>query len=227
MFAEGESYLIASMEFAWSRIFLKLAGSFQTAKAKRTDKETLWVKVSHQGVIGWGEAVPMDTYHQTLESAERTLAEIAVWFREKRFERPVAVEPIVSELLSRFDDQRATVAAVDAAIHDWIGKRFGVATTRWLGLDPHPIPITSFTIGIDEPEALAAKVRAAASYPIFKIKVGTPHDEETLALVRKLVPDKVIRVDANAAWTVGEALAKLHMLTAYGVEFVESPLIAD
>lgn len=215
---------ITRMELSWSRIFLRLAGSFRTAQAKRTDKETLWVQVSHQGVSGWGEAVPMDTYHQTLESAEGALAGIAARFRDGYHDDPWMVDRLVSDLLGRHDDQRATVAAVDAAIHDWIGKRAGISTARWLGLDPARIPLTSYTIGIDDPEAVATKVREAASYPILKVKVGTPYDEQILSLVREQAPEKVIRVDANAAWTAAEAIGKLPMLAAHGVEFVEQPI---
>ena len=212
------------MLLTWSRLFLKLAGSFNTAKARRTDKETLWVQLSHDGIVGWGEAVPMDTYDQTLGSAEAALTEIAPLLRRTPFDNPLQVEKTVSELLRRFDDQRATVAAVDAALHDWIGKRFGIPTVSWLGLDPAAVPITSFTIGIDDLEAIEAKLRDAATYPVLKVKVGSPHDEQTLSLIRKLAPQKVLRVDANRAWSVAEALEQLPRFAAWRVEFVEQPI---
>ncbi len=41
----------------------------------------------------------------------------------------------------------------------------------------------------------------AAEYPILKIKLGTDRDEEIVRTVREAAPDKVLRVDANAAWT--------------------------
>jgi L-alanine-DL-glutamate epimerase-like enolase superfamily enzyme len=39
--------------------------------------------------------------------------------------------------------------------------------------------------------------------------------------------DATFRVDANAAWTVEEALQKIPRLAALGVEFVEQPLARD
>jgi L-alanine-DL-glutamate epimerase-like enolase superfamily enzyme len=212
------------MKLTWSRIRLRVADTFRTAKARRADKETLWVQLSLDGITGWGEAVPMDTYRQTLQSAEAALAEIKLWFEESGPQDPLAVEAITRELLARFDDQRAAVAAVDAALHDWIGKRHSISTVRWLGLDGLPLPLTSFSIGIDEPDAVARKVRAAATYPILKLKLGTDRDEAILAAVRREAPDKRVRVDANGAWSVDEALAKLPMLARYGVEFVEQPI---
>ncbi|MBN2560549.1 MAG: dipeptide epimerase [Phycisphaerae bacterium] len=208
------------MILTWSRIPLKLARTFKTATARRTDKETLCVRIVHEGIVGWGEAAPVDTYQQTLEGAEATLAAVAASLRGD----PLNVERIVDGLLRRFDDQRATVSAIDAALHDWIGKRFGIATTRWLGLDPTDIPLTSFTIGIDELETIAEKVREADAYPILKIKLGTARDEEVLSTIREIAPEKVLRADANTAWSVEEALDRLSILAAWGVEFVEQPI---
>lgn len=223
------------MNLTWDRLTLKLSAPFRTAKAYRTDKETLWVKVTQNGVTGWGEAVPVDTYHQTLESAERTLSAAArmlsgdaIEIERAKQSFAIPVEQMLADALAEFDDQLATVAAIDAALHDWVGKRFGVPTYRWLGLSPQPIPRTSFTLGIeDDLDLLAKRVRTAGPYPILKVKLGTPHDEEILRIIRQEAPEQTLRVDANMAWSVEEALSKLPMLASFGVEFVEQPLAAE
>lgn len=210
------------MQLTWSRQLLKLAGSFRTAKAERTDKETLWVRITHEAIDGWGEAAPMDTYGQTLESAEAALAQMQPLLESD----PLDLERTIPRLLARFPDQLATVAAVDAALHDWMGKRAGLPTVRLLGLNPADAPLTSFSLGIGGREEITDKVRRAVEYPILKIKLGTSSDEETLATVRELAPDKTIRVDANMAWSLDQALAMLPVLRQYGVEFLEQPLPA-
>src|SRR5690606_24300281 len=86
---------------------------------------------------------------------------------------------------------------------------------------------SSFTLGIDEPETMRAKLREAAGYPILKIKVGTPRDEEVLRLIRDEAPEVRLWVDANTAWTAREALARLPLLEEYRVELVEQPLHPD
>jgi L-alanine-DL-glutamate epimerase-like enolase superfamily enzyme len=68
------------------------------------------------------------------------------------------------------------------------------------------------------------KIREASSYPILKLKVGGDRDEEVLALLREEAPQKRVRVDANTAWTLKEAMSALPMLEAYGVELIEQPL---
>ncbi|MFQ5430680.1 MAG: dipeptide epimerase [Phycisphaerae bacterium] len=210
------------MKLSWEHLALRSAAPFRTARATRTDRQTLWVRLEHAGIEGWGEAAPMDTYGQTPESAATALRAIAQTLPDE----PWAVESIVEGLLRRFDDQRATVAAVDAAIHDWIGKRCALPVVKWLGLDPRRAPLTSYTIGLDEADRIAEKVRRAAAYPIFKVKVGTDQDEETLSIIRRHAPDKIIRVDANTAWTVDEALRRIARLVEYDIEFVEQPIPA-
>jgi L-alanine-DL-glutamate epimerase-like enolase superfamily enzyme len=92
------------------------------------------------------------------------------------------------------------------------------------GLDPAEAPPSSFTIGIDEPESMAERAREARDRPILKIKLGSEDDETRLRAVREAAPDKVLRVDANAAWTPRRAVEGIAMCAEYGVEFVEQPL---
>ena len=116
---------------------------------------------------------------------------------------------------------------MSAALHDLAAKRLGVPLYRMWGLDPAASPPTSFTIGIAPDEAtLRARVREAAQYPVLKIKLGTSWDERIVRVVRELAPTKVLRVDANAAWTPKHALAMIPLLQELGVEFVEQPLPA-
>lgn len=63
-------------------------------------------------------------------------------------------------------------------------------------------------------------------WPIYKIKVGIDNDMEIVTELRKHT-DAIFRVDANAGWTVEEAIRKIPVLKSLGVEFVEQPLAKD
>jgi L-Ala-D/L-Glu epimerase len=63
-------------------------------------------------------------------------------------------------------------------------------------------------------------------WPIYKIKVGVPDDIETVTELRKHT-DAIFRVDANAGWTLEQAIQKIPLLKELGVEFVEQPLAKD
>lgn len=86
-------------------------------------------------------------------------------------------------------------------------------------------PLTDYTIGIDTIDKMVAKMKEKP-WPIYKIKLGTGQDLEIVTALRKHT-DAILRVDANAAWTADEALAKLPALKDLGVELVEQPLAKD
>ena len=116
-------------------------------------------------------------------------------------------------------------SGVSAAAHDLVGKRLGVPLFKLWGLSPSSAPRSSFTIAIaDSEEELVRRVEDAHEYPILKVKLGTDRDAEIIRAVRLAAPDKVIRVDANAAWTAKHALTMVELLYDYGVEFVEQPV---
>ncbi|MEP6692610.1 MAG: dipeptide epimerase, partial [Gemmatimonadaceae bacterium] len=118
----------------------------------------------------------------------------------------------------------AAKSAVGAALLDLQGKRLGAPLYRMLGLSAAKACPSSFTIGIGTEDELRAKVREADEYPILKVKLGTDRDEEIISIIREEAPDKILRVDANAAWSAKHALSMIEILVEYDVEFVEQPL---
>ncbi len=167
---------------------------------------------------GQGEAAPV-AYHG--ESVEGVVAALERW-------RP-AIEQLsepgaLHALLRRLEGSAAARAAVDIALHDALGKRLGCAVTDLLGLRDLPLPPTSFTIAITTPEELQARVAAARSYPILKVKLGTPRDLEIVRTIRAGAPGTRIRVDANGGWSRDQALELMRELVDLDVELVEQPL---
>jgi L-alanine-DL-glutamate epimerase-like enolase superfamily enzyme len=134
---------------------------------------------------------------------------------------------VMEEVGHRLRGQFAAKSSLDIALFDWVGKKSDLPVYRLLGLDPEDTPITSFTIGIDEPGPTRQKVLEAEPFPILKIKMGLASDEMSMAAVRD-VTQKRIRVDVNEGWKDKEtALRKIRWLETQGVEFVEQPMPAD
>lgn len=196
-------------------------------------RHSVWVRVrDDDGSEGWGEAAATPYYGETAETVAAVLP---------RFQAAIdhamdgamdgaatggafALDRIERAIAGAVGYNPAAKSAVSAALHDLVGKRLGVPVWKLWGLDPATAPVSSFTIGIDELEVMRAKVREAAGYPILKIKVGTPRDEQIVAMIRDEAPHAVIRVDANTGWTAKQAIRACDMLESYGVEFVEQPL---
>jgi len=213
------------VKLTWHRRQLHLRHPFNIARVNRsaeTRKEVLLVRIEHESRVGWGEAAPIQYYHQSLDSAEAALARAAGLLGTS----PFRLEEIHERLWKEIPDQSAAIAAVDGALHDLIGKLLGIPVWRMFGLSPERVPLTSFTIGIDDMDTIARKVREAEEYPILKIKVGTPDDETLLRTVRAAAPDKVLRVDANCGWTPENAIDRMRMVAGGRVEFIEQPIPA-
>ncbi|MBP7935029.1 MAG: dipeptide epimerase [Phycisphaerae bacterium] len=214
------------MKLTWHRRSLRLRHPFNIARREqedKVDKEILLIQIEHDGLVGWGEAAPTSYYHQSLESAEAALARIAGMLGQD----PLAFDAVLDPLWVQFGDETATIAAIDGAMHDLAGKLLGVPLWRFLGLDRARMPLTSFTIGIDNLEVIRLKTREAAEYPILKVKVGTPQDDDILSVIREEAPNKVVRVDANCGWNSANVLERCRTLSKkHCIEFIEQPTAA-
>jgi L-alanine-DL-glutamate epimerase-like enolase superfamily enzyme len=180
--------------------------------------------IGDDGIEGWGEASPNRFYGETVETALGALDRLTPLV-ERADEWAIA--EIEAEMHGALRFNGSVKSAISAALHDLMGKRLGVPVYKLWGLNPHHAPPSSFTIAIaPSMQELAARVKEAAAYPVLKIKLGTDSDGEIMKTVRAAAPDKVIRVDANAAWDARKALAMIEMLAGHGVEYVEQPLAA-
>jgi O-succinylbenzoate synthase len=103
---------------------------------------------------------------------------------------------------------------------------------------PRPAPLrtaveVNATIPV-VPPVLAARIATVGGARTAKVKVADPGsdlaaDAERLEAVREAMgPDARLRIDANAAWTLEEALAALPVLdrAAGGLEYAEQPCAA-
>ena len=107
-----------------------------------------------------------------------------------------------------------------------MGKTLGRPLWQLWGLDPSRGPLTSYSIGLDEPAVMAQKARAVSSFPILKIKVGTGRDLEVVRAVHEAVPTARLVVDANGAWTPHQAVRTIRDLAPFDLAFVEQPVAA-
>lgn len=209
-----------ALKLAAEVVTLTTRHPFIIARGGRSEYRVVWVRLADgDGHEGWGEADPSSYYGETAETVLDALARLAPHLPPDPFD----LEAAEARFAQVVPHNGAARSALSAALHDLVGKRLGVPLYRLWGLDPRRAPVSSFTIGIDTPDAMRAKVEEAAPYPILKIKLGTERDEEIVRTIRDATA-KPIRVDANAAWTRERALAMLPVLRECDVEFLEQPL---
>lgn len=203
---------------------LKLRHTWTTVMSSSDYRDVLYVRYTRDGVTGHGEGAPIVRYKENAKDARAALESVRGLVMGAD---PWEFEKLMAGVFHNVPGANAAKAALDIALMDWAGQKLGVPLYRWFGLDPKDAPVTTFSIGIDNPAMTRDKVREAAPYAVLKIKVGLDSDEATITAVRS-VTDKPLRVDANEGWTDREvALRKIEWLAKQGVEFVEQPMPAD
>jgi L-alanine-DL-glutamate epimerase-like enolase superfamily enzyme len=200
---------------------LPLAHTFAISRRSSDSAEVVQVEIEHDGLVGLGEAAPI--YYNSEEPAggvEFLLEEAQALVAG---ESPFDLE-LIGDRLADVDGQMAAKAALDGALHDWVGKRLGVPVWQLLGLTPDAPP-TSYTVAIASIDETRERAREAAGFRALKLKVGTPEDLERLRAVREETPVP-LRVDANEGWTLETARELVPELVALGVELIEQPFPA-
>ena len=215
--------LTMALRLSTEILALETLHPFGIARGTAQAYRRVWVRLTDDdGVEGWGEADPSYYYGETAETVVAALAAYqGVLPRD-----PFDLEAAEAKFAATLKYSPSARSALSAALHDLVGKRLGVPLWKLWGLDPAVAPLSSFTIGLDTLDVVRRKVREAADYPILKIKVGTPDDRAVLQVVREET-DKTLYVDANAGWTLKEAMQRLPLLEEMGVAIIEQPLAPD
>ncbi len=225
----------------------KVQKRFPLTISRGTTAQTtnLWLRVEQDGIEGWGEASPfsLGNHRQSTETLRDVLQQLA----------PVleAFSPLeqqrISQVLQEAQVPSSARAALDVALHDWLGKRVGLPLWQLWGLDRSRIVPTSVTIGINSPEMARARVRdwlqptdvrilnvppepPPARSRKLKVKLGSPSgieaDQAMLIAVQQEAPALELYVDANGGWSLDDAIVMCSWLAERGVKYVEQPLAA-
>jgi L-alanine-DL-glutamate epimerase-like enolase superfamily enzyme len=199
---------------------LELAHAFNLAASSRTTTPAVLVELEHEGLTGYGEAA-MPPY---LGESQASAAAFLNLVDPTALGDPFQLEEILPHLDALAPGNTAAKAALDIALHDWIGKKLGAPWHRLWGLDAAHAPVTSFTIGIDTPEIVRRKTEEAAPYKILKVKLGRDTDRQLIETIRQ-VTDKPITVDANQGWRDREEAVRMsEWLATQNVLFIEQPM---
>lgn len=199
---------------------LKLRHAFNLARYSRTTTPDVQVQIEYDGIIGYGECSMPPYLGESVESVTKFLGKLDL----SQFSDPFRTEDILAYVDGVEENNRAAKAGVDIALHDLLGKIMGQPWYKIWGLNPDKTPNTSFTIGIDTEEVVRQKVREAMPYRVIKVKMGLDKDQETINIIREMMPDVPICVDVNQGWKSKEhGLEMCHWLKERNCLFVEQP----
>lgn len=212
------------------RYSLPLTDRLRVGRHEISEREGLLVRVhSEERRVGWGEAAPLpgfsdDTLNDVVASARslaRRLADTTVSPRED-------LDGILQGLPLEQECPASLQFAVESAVVHLVAQARGESPATVLGGSRDTIMLNALIARpLEDGEEQAAALRDAG-YEAVKIKVGqAPVEEEAeciRALHQVLGADVSLRLDANRAWSLEEAVTFGEALGDVPVAYVEEPL---
>jgi o-succinylbenzoate synthase len=185
-----------------ARLSIPFKQPFVTSGGVVTTRELALLRLEDdRGNVGFGEAAPFEPYDG------------------------VMLDDVVDALIDGPPANGAPPqahAAWELALMDLEARRDG----RPVG-DPGAEAIAvNRTLPAGPPDEVAEHAVAGVrdGYSCLKLKVGLPDDVERVAAVRAAIgPWPALRIDANGAWSVEEAVQALTILKAFDLQLVEQP----
>ena len=226
-------YMVLPMKIA-SVEAIPLAASFkQVFRFGTIDRSTspnVIVRIAtDDGVVGYGEACPVQAFTSETQASVVELVETRV--------APTLVGRDASQRLPRLADLARvlrfapfTIAAVDTALLDLLGRHAGVPVATLLGgafrdrVEVHG----SVTWDEDPARVVESALEQRETYRWLKLYAGrdeVDRDLDRLQAVRDAVgPDARLMVDINGMWGPSDAIRALDRIRAIGLELLEQPL---
>jgi L-alanine-DL-glutamate epimerase-like enolase superfamily enzyme len=219
-------------EIQIGKVSIPLKKPFKTALRQVDSAEDIIVKlIADSGEVGFGNAPP--TAVITGDSQDSVVAAIRDTLGPKIIGMPIDnLEGIMTVLDSGMLNNHSAKAALDIAVHDLFGKRFGLPLYKLFGGYRTSLE-TDLTISLNSPEEMVRDSLEAVAdgYNTLKIKVGNDAalDATRVQAIRSAVGrDVKIRLDANQGWSPKEAVRIIRRFEADGleIELIEQPVKA-
>ncbi len=216
---------------AWTTYRIPFRQPFVTAHGAQTERCGVLIQLhTDNGLVGLGEAAPipggparawpevaalLETLQASLPS--RRLEEMTDVMEPTGHAHPVAVA--------------AVRCGLDTASCDLLAQAAGTSVALWLQKESSETVPVNTTIALPDvaSAADAAATARASGFPCVKLKVGMAKgaeaERERVAAVRRAIGGRLkLRLDANGAWGVEQAIHTIRVLEPYGIEFVEQPV---
>ncbi|MEX0719179.1 MAG: o-succinylbenzoate synthase [Balneolaceae bacterium] len=177
-------------------------------------------------ITAYGEAAPLPGFSiETLEQVE-TVLKVNHAVLQQGLQNNTAAQ--IVDILNKLHNFPSLSFGLDTLMHDFAAKKEQKTLAEYLFLDGiNPLhsnailPFQSIKNTLEKAEDFANQ-----GFETFKVKVGEnfSREAEVLRLLRKQYPHIKIRIDANQAWQVEEAISSLRSIESLQIEYCEQPV---
>ncbi len=204
---------------------LRLVRPFETSFDRIDSRLIMLTRLEGEGVQGWGEIVALEEPLFSYETVDTARQIIKRHLAPALLRGPVTTLDDVASRLRRFRGHPMAKAGLELAWMDLVGRLRQEPITTLIG-GPRPRVNVGVSLGIEPTrQALLALVdqHLALGYQRIKLKIKPGWDVDVVDAVRQRHPSILLSVDANAAYTLGDA-AHLRKLDPFNLLMIEQPL---
>lgn len=206
--------------------------TFRFGTTDRTTSPNVVVVIrTDDGVVGYGEACPVpaftsETQASIVELIEQRVSPVLVG------RSPEDRHPLLHNLDKVLKFAPFTIAAIDTALLDLLGRAWGVPVHAILGGAFRESTEVHGSVGWDEEaeKMVEIAVEQAQTYRWLKLYAGrgsVDADMDRLDAVREAVgPDVGLFVDVNTMWSPSDLVRALPRAESIGLRMLEQPLPA-
>ena len=205
---------------------------FKNAYINKTAQKSALVRLTAEdGSVGLGNIDPSPGYsvesiEQSLTALRETLAPLV---HGADAGNPHQLVARMDAILPGYLDAKA---AIEMACVDLLARRLGIPVHQYLGGAMVTNLRFNAWIGILSPDEAAAEARKwfDRGFRSAKVKVGggIKADRDRILAIREAVgPTMALRADANAGYSVADAIALGHLLEPMDMQLLEQPVADD
>ncbi|RDV39137.1 o-succinylbenzoate synthase [Bradymonadaceae bacterium TMQ3] len=226
-------------QLSWERAELPLMVPIRTSAATYESREVLALRlraiVAGVPVEGFGECSPLPGWStETISEVELALRGLA---RNLPAQKGLCLAPEhLNAALGNLASMPTLRFGLELAMLDALARQKSVPLAK-LFADEAPIDLTygvrlQSTHALDPPAITAGRVRVSIgeSTRAAKLKVGLDPletDVERIRLVREKCPNAAIRLDANRAFSMEQALTFAEAVAPFNIDFLEEPVACE
>jgi O-succinylbenzoate synthase len=219
------------VKLALRRYTLPLTAPLTLKGTEHRAREGVLVRLEDDaGHVGWGDVAPLPGFSpETLDEALADVRRATDAFAD-RAPGPGWTDPDgdLHRALDALDIAPSARFGLDLAAFHLAAEASGRTLAHAMHPDPEvTVPLNALLVGSGDEVLREAERLEAAGYRTLKLKVGRAALEDEVALVCTLAerhPGVALRLDANQAWTLDEAVRFAEGISGVAIEYIEEPL---
>jgi L-alanine-DL-glutamate epimerase-like enolase superfamily enzyme len=183
------------------------------------------------GITGWGEARPINPF--VGETAAGMFSNLRDYYAPLLIGRnALQIEAAIRACEGTLPNNPATLATIDMALHDLVGRALGVPVHTLLGgACRNEIPL-EWSVSLDDEKVMVSEAMAAVekfSVQYVCIKIGPLDRREVDIRVAKAIQKELgaqvpLGVDANTCYDVPSAIRFANQFNDMGLAYFEQPV---